>query len=295
MRFLKALLTSALSMGFIWGVAAGAPSLAQNAAPATGSASGPSSGQDARQVDISYEITFVGMSGFRIDVSARFNGSTYDVETHTFKEGLLRALTIHYDGRNRAWGGFTIAGAQPTAGSMSIIVGDKPRTWVAQYAGGTLTEKHTPEWKPQPQQTISEEQRRGSLDPLSAAMSVGLAGDAACDRTVPSNDGKRRIDVILKKVGTEPAATAGVPGVQGDLLVCEIYTKRVAGEFYDAPKEAETERERPIRIWFARMDQTPFRYPVKMEAQTGFGTLRGKLLSFSERPLTPQESQAPRR
>lgn len=291
MSFRKALLTSALCMGFIWGAAAGAPSLAQSAAQSAA----PGAGQEARQVDISYEITFVGLSGFRIDVNARFNGSAYDVETHTFKEGLLRAVTIHYDGRNRAWGGFTGAGAQPTAGSMSIIVGDKPRTWVAQYAGGTMTEKHSPEWKPQPQQTISEEQKRGSLDPLSAAMSVGLAGDGACDRTVPSNDGKRRIDVILKKVGTEPAATAGVPGVQGDLLVCEIYTKRIAGEFYDAPKEAETERERPIKIWFARMDQTPFRYPVKMEAQTGFGTLRGKLLSFNERALTPQESQVPRR
>ena len=45
----------------------------------------------------------------------------------------------------------------------------------------------------------------------------------------------------------------------------------------------------------ARMDQSQIRYPVKMEAQTGFGTLRGKTLSFRERPLTPEESQAMRR
>ena len=32
--------------------------------------------QDARQVDIAYEITFAGISGFRIDVTARFNGSS---------------------------------------------------------------------------------------------------------------------------------------------------------------------------------------------------------------------------
>lgn len=255
----------------------------------------PGAAQEARQVDISYEITFAGLSGFRIDLTARFNGANYDVETRTFKEGLLRAVTIHYDGRNRAWGGFTAAGARPSAGSLSIIVGDKPRTWIAQYAGNTMSESHNPEWKPTPQQSISDEQKRGSLDPLSAALSVGFAGDGACDRTIPSNDGKRRIDVILKKVGTESGATSDVPGVQGDLLVCEIYTKRVAGEFYDAPKEAETERERPIKIWLARMDQTQIRYPVKMEAHTGFGTLRGRTLSFRERPLTPEESQAMRR
>lgn len=274
MSFRRALLAIALSVG--------APTVAQ--------------AQDARQIDIGYEITFAGFSGFRIDLTARFKGATYDIESRTFKEGLLKAITIHYDGRNRAWGGFSSAGARPSAGSLSIVVGDKPRTWIAQYGGGgTLQEKHDPEWKPTPEQSISDDQRRGSLDPLSAALSVGMAGDAACDRTVPSNDGKRRIDVILKKVGTEPGSTSDVPGVQGDLLVCEIYTKRVAGEFYDAPKEAETERERPMKIWLARLDQTQVRYPVKLEAQTGFGTIRGRMLSFRERPLTPEESQAMRR
>jgi hypothetical protein len=228
MRFRRTLAAIALST-VVPGVAA-----AQNAAPG------------ARQVDIAYEITFAGLSGFRIDLTAKFNGSSYDIESRTFKEGVLRAVTMHYDGRNRAWGGFSPQGAQPTAGSLSIIVGDKPRTWVAQYAGGTMQEQHNPAYKPSPQNAISEEQRRGSLDPLSAALSVGMAGDAACDRTVQTNDGKRRIDVIIKKVGTEPAAKAAIPGAQGDVLVCEIFTRRVAGEFESAPKEAETERERPL-------------------------------------------------
>lgn len=277
MRFRRTLAAIALSTA-VPGVAA-----AQNAAPS------------ARQVDIAYEITFAGLSGFRIDLTAKFNGSSYDIESRTFKEGVLRAVTMHYDGRNRAWGGFSPQGAQPTAGSLSIIVGDKPRTWVAQYAGGTMQEQHNPAYKPSPQNAISEEQRRGSLDPLSAALSVGMAGDAACDRTVQTNDGKRRIDVIIRKVGTEPAAKAAIPGAQGDVLVCEIFTRRVAGEFESAPKEAETERERPMRVWLAHMDQSQMRYPAKLEAQTGFGTIRGRILSFRERPLTPDESQAMRK
>ncbi len=252
--------------------------------------------QDARQVDIGYEITFAGFAGFRIDVTARFDGASYDVESRTFKEGMLRAVTMHYDGRNRAWGGFSPQGAQPSAGSLSIIVGDKPRTWVAQYgAGGTMSEKHSPDWKPPPQHVIPEDQRTGSLDPLSAALTVGLAGDAACDRTVPSNDGKRRIDIMIRKIGMESPAAAGVPTAKGDLLVCEIYTKRVAGEFEDAPKEAETKREQPMKIWLARFDNSQVRYPAKLEASTGFGTIRGKVLWFRERPMTPQESQAMRR
>jgi len=277
MRFRRALAAIALSTA-VPGVA-----VAQDAASAP------------RQVDIAYEITFAGLSGFRIDVSAKFNGSSYDIESRTFKEGVLRAVTMHYDGRNRAWGGFSPQGAQPTAGSLSIVVGDKPRTWVAQYVGGTMQEQHNPAYKPSPQNTITEEQRRGSLDPLSAALSVGMAGDAACDRTVPTNDGKRRIDVIIKKIGTESAAKSGIQGAQGDVLVCEIFTRRVAGEFESAPKEAETERERPMRIWLAHLDQSQMRYPAKLEAQTGFGTIRGRILSFRERPMTPDESQAMRK
>lgn len=281
MRFRRALAAIVLSTA-VPGVAA-----AQSAAQSTA--------LGARQVDIAYEITFAGLSGFRIDLTAKFNGSSYDIESRTFKEGILRAVTMHYDGRNRAWGGFSPEGARPAAGSLSIVVGDKPRTWVAQYAGGTVQETHNPPYKPSPQNAISEEQRRGSLDPLSAGLSVGMAGDAACDRTVQSNDGKRRIDVIIKKVGTESAAKSGIAGAQGDVLVCEIFTRRVAGEFESAPKEAETERERPMRIWLARLDQSQMRYPAKLEAQTGFGTIRGRILSFRERPMTPDESQAMRK
>ena len=246
-------------------------------------APGAALAQQARQVDLSYDITFLGFTGFRIDFTGTFTGNRYDVQSHTFKEGMMRAVTVQYDGQNRAWGGISPQGALPSGGSLSIMVANKPRTWLVHYGpGGTLKEQHNPEWKPQPDQVIPENQRTGSLDPLTAAMSVGLAGDATCDRTVPSNDGKRRIDVILRKVGVEPMATAGVPQAKSDMLVCEIYTKRIAGEFFDAPKEAETERERPIRIWLARLDDTPFRYPVKLEAITGFGTIRGRLLKFQE-------------
>ena len=78
------------------------------------------------------------------------------------------------------------------------------------------------------------------------------------------------------------AAGSGVPQAKGDLLVCEIYTKRVAGEFDDAPKEAESERERPMKIWLARLDDTEFRYPVKLEANSALGTIHGRLISFKE-------------
>jgi hypothetical protein len=251
---------------------------------------------EARKVEVGYEITFAGFAGFRVDFSMRFDGANYDAESRTFKEGLLRSLTLHYEGRNRAWGKFTPQGAQPSAGSLSIVVGDKPRTWLAKYGpGGLLSQIHNPEWKPEPKAVIPDDKMKSSLDPMSAGLAVGMAGDTACDQVAPSNDGKRRIDVILKKVRTETPQQAGIAIAQGDLLVCDMYTKRVAGEFYDAPEEAESKKEDPMRVWLARLDETPFRYPVKLEAKTGFGTIRGKTLYFRESPLSESErTQLPR-
>jgi len=249
--------------------------------------------QSAREVDIGYALTYLTFTGFRIDFRGRFDGQRYDVESHTFKEGLIKAVTINYEGKNRAWGGFLPQGAQPAAGSLSIAVGDKARSWLAQYGNGSMVQDTSmPQWTPPPGRAIPPDERANSLDPLSAAVTAGMAGDAACDRTLPTNDGKRRIDIILKKVGTESPETAGVPEAKGDLLVCEIYTRRVAGDFEDAPKEAESKREQPMKIWMAHLDDTAFRYPAKLEAQTGFGTIRGKILFFRERPLTDAEKAA---
>ena len=249
----------------------------------------PSALAQTRQIQAGYEITFVGMRAFRIDFTAKYAGNRYDIESHVYKEGVLKALTMQYEGRNRALGGFLTQGMQPSSGSLSLMIGGQPRTWLAQYgAGGLTSQTFNPDWKPIPEQAIPEDKIVTSLDPLSAAISVGAAGDAACDRTVPSNDGKRRIDIILKKIGTESAQAAAVPEVagvpqpKGDLLMCDIYTKRVAGEFEDAPQEAETDRERPMRVWLAHMDDTPLRYPVKLEAKTFFGTIRGRMLYFRD-------------
>jgi hypothetical protein len=239
--------------------------------------------QTTRQIQVGYEITFVGMTGFRIDFTAKYTGNRYDIESHVFKEGILKALTLQYEGRNRALGGFVPQGMQPSSGSLSLVVGGQPRTWLAQYGpGGMTSQTFNPEWKPQPKQVIPDDKRLTSLDPLSAAISVGAAGDAACDRTVPLNDGKRRTDVILKKVGTESPQAAGVPEAKGNLLICDIYTKRIAGEFFDEQQEAETDSQRPMRVWLARMDDTPLRYPVKLEAKTFFGTIRGRVLYFRD-------------
>ena len=73
------------------------------------------SAEEARVIQGGYEITFAGFSGFRMDFTARFDGNRYDVESSTFKEGVLKAITMNYQVRNRAWGAFSPQGARAAA------------------------------------------------------------------------------------------------------------------------------------------------------------------------------------
>src|SRR4051812_21117911 len=109
--------------------------------------------QTTRQIEGAYEITFAGFSGFRINFTAKYTGDRYEFDSHVFKEGVLKAITLHYEGRNKAWGGFLPGRTQPTGGSLALVISGATRTWLAQYgAGGMTGETHTPEWKPTPQQ-----------------------------------------------------------------------------------------------------------------------------------------------
>ncbi|MEI9900232.1 MAG: hypothetical protein WDN31_09010 [Hyphomicrobium sp.] len=249
--------------------------------------------QESRQVEVGYAITYLGFTGFRIDFTARFDDQHYDVESHTFKEGLIKAVTIGYDGKNRAWGGFAPQSARPSGGSLSIMV-------AASRAPGWRNMAPTDRYR----RRIS---RNGSRAPTrrSRRQARGLARSPV-GRPLGRHGGRRGVRPD-RGVERRQAAHRHHPeedrhgvrgdggrggGARGDLLVCEIYTKRIAGEFDEAPAEAESKREEPMKVWFARFDDSTFRYPAKLEAKQSLGTVRGDILFFRERALSDSEKTA---
>jgi hypothetical protein len=156
----------------------------------------------------------------------------------------------------------------PVGGTLSAVSGDQKRTWQVHYQpDGALQETHAPPWQPSPRQTVGEMDRRGSLDPLSAILSIGMKGDAACERTVATFDGRRRIDVVLRKIGAE-----------GETLICEARLRPVAGELSD---DARSSLGRPVTLWLARLDSSQIHYPVRLEGQSGLGAVQGRMVSVT--------------
>jgi hypothetical protein len=245
-----------------------------------------------RVVSLEYEFTVSGLRAFRAEAVMRFDSDRYVIDGKFNKEGIVNALSATFNGSNRAWGNANAHGLRPQGGWSWIQFRNNVRTWQVGYLGdGTYSEEHKPPFAPKTYKTVSPDQKRGAFDPLTAAVSGALAGRDPCDRVYPVFDSKRRFDVSLRRIGTEKLKDGDVNGVVGDALVCEAVMKRIAGYDEERMKQDAYERK-PPKLWFSALNGFERPLPVKMEMATSFGTLLGRLKTYSVRPMTTEDRLA---
>lgn len=243
-------------------------------------------------VELEYVFTVSGLRAFRAEATLRLDGDHYMMDAKFSKEGIVSALSATFNGQNRVWGSTSAQGLRPTSGWSWIQFRKHIRTWQVRYRGdGTYGEEHKPPFTPKSYKEVSADQKRGALDPLTAAVSGALSGSGPCDRVYPIFDSKRRFDVTLRRIGTEQLKDGEIRGVSGEAQVCEATMKRIAGYEEEKLKQDAYERE-PPKLWFAILDKLPRPLPVRMEMATSFGTVEGKLNSFRVRPMTADERLA---
>jgi hypothetical protein len=264
--------------------------LGLSAAPAL--AQTPANPLAGHVVTLEYEFTVGGLRAFRAEGILRLDGPRYVVDSKFSKEGIVAALSATFNGRNRVWGAVNRNGLGPTGGWSWIQFRRDERTWQVGYRGdGTYGEEHKPPFEPKSYKAVSPEQKRGALDPLTAAVSGALGGANPCDRVYPIFDSKRRFDVTLRRVGSETLKGGEVNGVAGEAVVCEAVMKRIAG--YDEERMKRDAYEKaPPRLWFIALPGFDRLLPVKMEMATSFGTVLGTLKKHSVRPLTAEDRVA---
>lgn len=259
----------------------------------TGTAAAPTPpAPTGRVVTLEYEFTVSGLRAFRAESHMRIDGDRYVVDAKFSKEGIVAALSATFNGSNRAWGTAGPQGLQPQGGWSWIQFRNNTRTWQVTYRGdGTYSEDHKPVFVPTDDKIVTPDQKRGAFDPMTAALSGALGGHAPCDRVYPIFDGKRRFDVTLRRVGTDRLKNGEVNGIVGEALVCEAVMKRIAG-YEEQRMKPDAYEKSPPKLWFSALEGFERPLPVKMEMPTSFGTVQGKLKSFSVRPMTAQDRLA---
>jgi hypothetical protein len=252
----------------------------------------PAAAAGGQVVALEYEFTVGGLRAFRAEGILRLDGARYVVDSKFNKEGLVAAFSSTFNGRNRVWGVTSRNGLGPKGGWSWIQFRSKERTWQVGYRGdGSYGEEHKPPFEPKPHKAVAPAQKRGALDPLTAAVSGALGGGNPCDRVYPIFDSKRRFDVTLRRVSSEALKDGEVNGIAGQAQVCEAVMKRIAGYDEEHMKRDAYEKN-PPKLWFIALPGFDRPLPVKMEMATSFGTVLGVLKKHSVRPLTPEDRLA---
>ncbi|MEO8560364.1 MAG: DUF3108 domain-containing protein, partial [Rhodospirillales bacterium] len=175
------------------------------------------------------------------------------------------------------------------ASGGELKTGAEDRRFSFTYgADGKLSYDSQPQLEIKSGRQVTDEQKRGSYDPLTTSIVALLTrADPCLGGPLPVFDGRHRFDLLIDRKGLERVPEGKNLGIKEDGLRCDIRMKRVAG--YKPGNDSDTEFKKPARLWLAKLDDSGRFYPVRLEIDIGIGSVVARLVKFEQRPLTADE------
>jgi len=163
---------------------------------------------------------------------------------------------------------------------------------------GDVVPEFDPPNRDQNREIVTSEQRKGSLDPVTALLQMlaHVAVDKTCAIPVPVFDGKRRFDIKGRDVGEDYTDGDDYGVYSGNARLCAADFTMISGDWKDREharfwKKTETESGRePFQIWLASPAQGIPELPVRLETGSIAGLVVVHLSSW--RYATPEEIKA---
>ncbi len=145
---------------------------------------------------------------------------------------------------------------------------------------------------------VTEDQKSGSLDPITALLQMlaSVNVNKTCGVPVPVFDGKRRFDITGKDAGTDFTDPDDYGVYKGNARLCSADFKMISGEWKDREhakfwQKTETEAGRePFHIWLAPPAKGLPEMPVRLETGSIAGLVVVHLSSW--RYATAEEIKA---
>ena len=231
----------------------------------------------ASTLELSYDLYVGGISLGKAGMSVRYQGDDYKAISTLETKGIVNAFWqskieaasngLLNKGRVQPslYDSFSQNRANPRRHGTMTFTPEGPKTLVSDPPYG---DNRYP---------VSDEQRRQTLDPLSAAVfltSSSLAKDAKpCDAKAPIFDGRRRYDVVfdyVKKTDVHMDNSL----YSGAALVCQIHYNQIAG--YQQSVIEQNKHFPKMYAWVvpARSSTDPNRsymVPIRVWAETDYG------------------------
>lgn len=145
---------------------------------------------------------------------------------------------------------------------------------MAMTDGAVSFDQVRPPPPPRPRVPVTDADRRGVLDPVSALL-IPVEGDglapSMCNRTLPIFEGTERFDIVLSYLRTEQVKSG--EGYAGPVLVCRAHYRPVAGHRPGAREVVYMERNNTIEAWLAPVRGAHLLVPWQVSVGTLVGTL----------------------
>ncbi|MBI3703153.1 MAG: DUF3108 domain-containing protein [Rhizobiales bacterium] len=144
------------------------------------------------------------------------------------------------------------------------------------FEDGAVKEVIGPPPPPDKRVAVTEADRRGVSDPLTAVLIPARAGGDAlargnCDRVLPIFDGRRRYNLALSFKRLDRVRLAR--GFSGPILVCGVILQPISGHRADSMLVKYLAGRRDLELWFAPIAGSAFIAPIRVLLPTLLGTL----------------------
>jgi hypothetical protein len=139
---------------------------------------------------------------------------------------------------------------------------------------GNVTPEFDPPSHDENREIVTDEQKIGSLDPVTALLQMlaHVAVDKSCAIPVPVFDGKRRFDITGRDEGFDDNESEDYGVYSGKARLCGADFRMISGEWKDGEharfwKKTESEPGRePFHIWLASIAPDLPEIPVRLES-----------------------------
>jgi hypothetical protein len=233
--------------------------------------------QAETRLNAHFTISMVGVSIGQLSWAVDLNAGGYTTSANGKASGALSAL-VNGEGVVATRGVIETDRLRPTFFSSNVIEdGEAAGLQMTFENGGVKTLRTDAPLQTRDRIPVSEADRRGVTDPLTAMLIVAPPGEKAalvpahCDRVLAVFDGQRRYDLALsyKRLDSMKIAV----GYAGPALVCAVMLKPIAGYRADSMLVKYVGGQRDMEIWFAPIVGSNVIAPARLVMPTLIGTL----------------------
>jgi len=225
-------------------------------------------------VQLVWQVYLGGFNLGNIGIKSSFSGNSYSAVSRLKTAGVVNSF---YEAVIDAESVGTVngSGLQPQKYDSNTNNEKQNQKVALSYTAGGIELFSDPPYNVH-KYPVTDEQKRGTLDPLSglvyALSGVSHSADKPCGETVRVFDGRRRYDVELTYAGQDKVKTDG--GYSGPAIKCKVVYKQLAGF---KPNINKGKPLPTIHAWFAAMESASggpvkkFMIPVKIMTETPYG------------------------